>query len=258
MVATRKAKIKCGMAVTRRVNKQFRPPNFHDHMNLIHETPAMCPLKKGLPDFNIGEDVIKSRSRSYRSYKKAPPQIDRRVYFEDLKERMKGENAPFHELHGKFHFLLQGSFHQKGEIFEEELFNAAFNMHLVGWMKVRSNFAKGHFQGDLLAISAMQRWIMQKHLSRKAGEIHSHEFSSENWGLAPIYPGTKYNGMYPIPHLRYRTLVCVKDWRKSNTRKMHRMLVNARGNVRKMEAESALLRAKQEVEQLYMLDGVKR
>eukprot|EP00397_Hematodinium_sp_SG-2012_P046499 GEMP01052558.1.p1 GENE.GEMP01052558.1~~GEMP01052558.1.p1 ORF type:complete len:259 (+),score=51.07 GEMP01052558.1:155-931(+) len=256
MVVTAKNKIKIALALTRKVNMQWRPPNFHDHLNIIHEAPAMVKNIKGMPDFGTQEDVITNRSKSFRSYKRPVPSIDRRKYFEDLKQRMSTEDAPIHELHGKFKFSLQGEFHENGEILEEEMFKAAFDMRVVGWLKIRPKFATGHFQGDLIALSSMQRWIMQRHLSRRAGTIASHKFFAENWGLSPEYVGIKVNiDDYPIPLMRYRHVRCKKDWRLSNTKKMHAMARDAGSRAWRDKAHSENLRAEDEVRNGVALDG---
>lgn len=258
MVVTTKNKIKIALSVARKVNMQWRPPNFHDHLNLIHPEPQMLRKhNKGMPDFGAQEDVLQSKVNSFRSYKRPIPSFDRKKYFDELKERMSpGKDAPIHELHGKFKFLLQGDFRENGEVLEEEMFKAGFDMHLVGWMKVRSNFAMGHFQGDLLALSSMQRWIAQRHLSRQAGRITSHKFTSENWGLSPEYVGTKTNvNDYPIPCMRYRHLRCKKDWRRTNTKKMHQMAREGRNRVIRTKTQSESLRAEDEVRTGFALAG---
>merc|ERR1712187_945503 len=94
----------------------------------------------------------------------------------------------------------QGRFHKKGELAERETFEAAFNLHLVGWLKVRSTNILGHVQGDTFALSYFRRWLEEKHMSPEAGKLEWVRLWEMNLGLEPP--------------LAYKMLTAVKDKRK--------------------------------------------
>jgi len=100
----------------------------------------------------------------------------------------------------------------------------------------------------------MQRWIAQRHCSREAGRITSHTFTNENWGLCPEFVGIKVND-HPLPMMRYKNLICKKDWRKTNRRKMQVMAKEERNRVWQAKENSEYLRAEDEVRSGYVLDG---
>ena len=50
-------------------------------------------------------------------------------------------------MKGKFRFNLSGKFNE--EILEKDIYKAANDLCLLGWVKVRHKFASGHLQGDV-------------------------------------------------------------------------------------------------------------
>ena len=86
-------------------------------------------------------------------------------------------------------------------------FQAAEDLFLVGWIKCRPNWAVGHVQGDVCALTAFQKWLRREEWPRDAALQVSHlQFSDDNYGLKS---------------LDYRVLYAVKDWRKFNKQRVH-------------------------------------
>mmetsp|Transcript_28694 Transcript_28694/g.67458 ORF Transcript_28694/g.67458 Transcript_28694/m.67458 type:complete len:235 (-) Transcript_28694:127-831(-) len=130
-----------------------------------------------------------------------------------------------HELKSKFQFEVKGIFHDKGYMAEKEVFDTAFQLHLVGWLKVRATFILGHVQGDTYALSYFKKYLEEKHLSREAGTIDWVRLWEYNTGLE-------------VP-LSYRVLWCDKDWRKYRTRKGHMLSMFEKLQIREMEKRSS-------------------
>eukprot|EP00434_Breviolum_minutum_P035764 symbB.v1.2.031668.t1/scaffold3700.1/size51726/7 len=136
-----------------------------------------------------------------------------------------------HQLKSKFQFEVKGMFHDKGYLAEKEVFNTAFNLHLVGWLKIRSNFMLGHVQGDTYALSYFKKYLEEKHLSKEAGTIDWVRLFEYNTGLSTP--------------LHYRHLYCEKDWRKYRRRKAHIMSLYEKWQIRRLQQESLERREKE-------------
>merc|ERR1712137_869464 len=103
-------------------------------------------------------------------------------------------------------------------------FFAAFEMHLVGWLKVRSTTMIGHLQGDVYALSYFRKWLEEKHITPKAGIINALRIYEVNIGLDKP--------------LEYKTLLCVKDKRKYGKRKIHMLAQLEKLQIQRLEQES--------------------
>eukprot|EP00425_Heterocapsa_triquetra_P031994 CAMPEP_0195112712 /NCGR_PEP_ID=MMETSP0448-20130528/99960_1 /TAXON_ID=66468 /ORGANISM="Heterocapsa triquestra, Strain CCMP 448" /LENGTH=201 /DNA_ID=CAMNT_0040149577 /DNA_START=1 /DNA_END=603 /DNA_ORIENTATION=+ len=180
-------------------------------------------IRKGWPVFDKSYDPkdIEAPS-SFRKYQ-PPPNSNKRVN----RDPDAYDEDNLHTLLGKFQFEAKGVFHQKGELAEKEIFDAAFGMHLVGWLKVRPYFMLGHLQGDTYALSYFKRWLEEKHLSPEAGAIEWVRIWEVNTGLQD---------------LKYKMLQCVKDRRKYKHRKVHIMRLQEREQISRFQQESALKR----------------
>ncbi|OLQ08222.1 hypothetical protein AK812_SmicGene8301 [Symbiodinium microadriaticum] len=64
--------------------------------------------------------------------------------------------------------IVKGIFHDKGYMAEKEVFDTAFQLHLVGWLKVRATFILGHVQGDTYALSYFKKYLEESEVQRKA------------------------------------------------------------------------------------------
>eukprot|EP00405_Crypthecodinium_cohnii_P009522 CAMPEP_0206444312 /NCGR_PEP_ID=MMETSP0324_2-20121206/14843_1 /ASSEMBLY_ACC=CAM_ASM_000836 /TAXON_ID=2866 /ORGANISM="Crypthecodinium cohnii, Strain Seligo" /LENGTH=230 /DNA_ID=CAMNT_0053912323 /DNA_START=130 /DNA_END=822 /DNA_ORIENTATION=+ len=199
----------------------------------LFRSPKIFPaMRKGRPlltdDWNPSHKFI---PRSFRLYKgveapKIPVDKDSSNYHEDN----------LHVLLGKFQFEAKGQFHDKGEPAEKEIFQAAFDLHLVGWLKVRSDFVLGHVQGDTFALSYFRKYLEEKHLSREAGDIDWVRLWNVNTGLqAP---------------LEYKILFCEKDKRRYKNKKVHILAQLEKDRIREFQ-EKASHKALNEAEETY-------
>merc|ERR1712007_952 len=150
------------------------------------------------------------------------------------------EHTPetFHEILGKFRFEVNGTFYGMGYDAEKEFFDNAFNLHLVGWIKVREKFVLGHVQGDSFALSYYRKWLEEKHLSPEAGKMEWTRFWEMSLGIAP-------------QDLKYTHLHCVKDRRRYGSKKNHQM--RALQGIRTREHEQ--LSYEQQQEELALIDA---
>ncbi len=169
---------------------------FRPLRDLLESPPSrVVKFKRGVPVFSQAVDTIKQLATGNRQYK-AP--VKRCEHVKDFTE----DN--YHEMNGKFQFHLEGLFRHGGHAFEEELFRVAQDLHLVGFMKVRSRYALGHFQGDVFSLSYMRKWLEDRQqVTGIVDDVHIFEDS------------------YGIPTLRYTKLECMKDWRSPIRRRQH-------------------------------------
>lgn len=214
-------RIKRNMGITRRKNTEWRP-----HAGILQEPKQTPEIVFGTPQFETTWDVLNGRGSSFRRYRPPPKPLTVSRNPEDYN----AEN--FHTLMGKFRFEAFGLFHKRGENAEKEAFDAAFDLHLVGWMKVRKTFMLGHVQGDVYALSYFQRWLEEKHLTPEAGTIQTLRFWEVNTGL-------------DTP-LEYGFLRCVKDHRRYGKKKVHIQKVVERQHIGIMERNTALDRKQHE------------
>lgn len=164
--------------------------------NLLEPPPSrVIKYKRGVPIFSQTVDTIKQFATGNRQYK---PPNKRTPLVTDFTD------ANYHEMNAKFQFHVDGVFPGGGEAFEEELFKVAQDLHLVGFMKVRSRYALGHLQGDVFSLSYMRKWLQDRQqTSGRMENVHIFEDS------------------YGIPEFRYTKLECMKDWRSPIRRRQH-------------------------------------
>mmetsp|Transcript_103246 Transcript_103246/g.321746 ORF Transcript_103246/g.321746 Transcript_103246/m.321746 type:complete len:235 (+) Transcript_103246:407-1111(+) len=210
------------LGIQRKPNTEWR-----EELGLLQPGKLLPFIKKGWPIFHTAYDPEKlkvpSSQRQY-VYPTPPPSVNRdpQAWTEDT----------IHELMGKFQFEVQGHFHKKGILAEKETFDTAFNLHLVGWLKVRSTNILGHVQGDTFALSYFRRWLEEKHLSREAGTVEWVRFWEMNTGIEKP--------------LKYKHLECVKDRRKYKSRKVHILATMEGRQLEALERESAARRQREE------------
>ena len=150
----------------------------------------MAQFDRGDPVFDAKPDTGPKSISGQRKYREVKPRVQLKTDYDE---------SDFHEMQGRFKFELKGTFYQAGEVFESECFKAADDLWLTGYIKSRGSFVTGDLQGDVYALSYMQKWLEQGHHSEEAGKVESVRLFEENYG---------------VPDLRKRCLVCVKDWRK--------------------------------------------
>mmetsp|Transcript_1992 Transcript_1992/g.3729 ORF Transcript_1992/g.3729 Transcript_1992/m.3729 type:complete len:236 (+) Transcript_1992:55-762(+) len=203
------------LGMTRKPDNQWR-----EDYGLLRKSKELPYIKKGWPQFEKPYDPTNSQiPPSFRQFQPtlAPqPKISRNSddYDEDH----------LHELYGKFQFEAKGSFHNHGYLAETEVFNTAFNLHLVGWLKVRRSHILGHVQGDTYALSYFKKYLEEKHLSREAGTIDWVRLWEFNTGL-------------DLP-LQYRHLFCDKDRRKYKNAKIHILATLENLQIARLERQS--------------------
>eukprot|EP00929_Paragymnodinium_shiwhaense_P092355 TRINITY_DN52224_c0_g1_i1.p1 TRINITY_DN52224_c0_g1~~TRINITY_DN52224_c0_g1_i1.p1 ORF type:complete len:235 (-),score=28.38 TRINITY_DN52224_c0_g1_i1:127-831(-) len=185
------------MSLDRRPNNHWRPDVWN---GLLHKQKLYPPIRKGLPVFDQTWDILNKRPGAFKQYvpppKPKPPQRPPETYTPDN----------LHEILGKFRFEAQGNFTDQF-LTEKEVFDAAFALHLVGWVKIRPSFILGHVQGDAYALSYYKRWLEEKHLSRQAGTMEWVRIWNMNLGLERP--------------LAYVHLVANKDRRKYSRKVTH-------------------------------------
>eukprot|EP00930_Biecheleria_cincta_P071003 TRINITY_DN58561_c0_g1_i1.p1 TRINITY_DN58561_c0_g1~~TRINITY_DN58561_c0_g1_i1.p1 ORF type:complete len:236 (-),score=36.75 TRINITY_DN58561_c0_g1_i1:53-760(-) len=216
MVLLRKlTRLKRLLGMTRKPATEWR-----QEYGLLRKPKDLPFIKKGWPQFEKAFDPANSQiPPSFRVYKPPiPPQSNVSRNVEDYT----ADNL--HELYGKFQFEAQGVFHQNGYIAEKEVLDTAFNLHLVGWLKIRSTFMLGHVQGDTYALSYFKKYLEEKHLSREAGTLDWVRLWEFNTGLETP--------------LKYKHLFCDKDRRKYKNRKIHILTTLERSQIIRLERES--------------------
>merc|ERR1712194_405539 len=191
---------------------------------LLRDPKQFPVIKRGWPQFNLAYDPTgNEQPSSFRKYR--PPERPRIIV---PKESSHYNEDNLHELYGKFQFEAKGIFRGQAMVAEKEVFEAAYNLHLVGWLKIRCTFMLGHVQGDTYALSYLRRWLEEKHLSRDAGTIDWVRLWEMNTGLeAP---------------LKYEHLVCIKDRRKYKNRKVHIVAAVEKKRIARYEQEGAIRR----------------
>mmetsp|Transcript_125101 Transcript_125101/g.348110 ORF Transcript_125101/g.348110 Transcript_125101/m.348110 type:complete len:235 (-) Transcript_125101:72-776(-) len=210
------------LGIQRKPNLQWR-----EEFGMLQKGKDFPVIKKGWPIFDTVYDPAKNDPpSSFRKYKvpDPPPIVDR--------DPEGWSPETFHELLGKFQFEAHGYFPHKGDKAEKETFEAAFNLHLVGWLKVRTTNMLGHVQGDTYALSYFRRWLEEKHLSPEAGTLNWVRLWDMNTGLESP--------------LKYQHLICVKDRRKYKSRKVHILATLDNKHLSALERESAVRRQKEE------------
>jgi len=214
----------------KRLLGQQRKPDtaWREELGLLRPPKDFPLIKKGWPVFErpYDPDQIKAPG-SFRQYK-PPPQP--RAFINRDAEGYTPET--FHELLGKFEFEAQGFFPKKAELAEREVFTTAFNLHLVGWVKVRTSHILGHVQGDTFALSYFRRWLEEKHLTPEAGTIELVQFWANNTGLESP--------------LKYKHLVAIKDKRKYKNKKVHILASLEQKQIESFERKSAQRRQQEE------------
>lgn len=146
-----------------------RPPP-----SLLDPPPVAAPLKKGVPQLNTQFDTLNTIVTGFRKYQLPPEKLP--PLGRDFDEKN------WHELFGKFRFELLGFFPHNGDLLRDKLLRVARDLFIVGWVKCRSQFAIGHLQGDVYALSYIRRWL----------EIHAEEeitglkIFDENIGLQTL------------------------------------------------------------------------
>lgn len=223
MVVWRKGnRLKRVISVTPRVNTAWR-----QDLGLFRDPKQFPIVKKGWPQFDKPYDPASNDApSSFRQYRppdkpKVPVPRESSFYHEDN----------LHQLMGKFQFEAKGIFRGKGYLAEEEVFDTAYNLHLVGWLKIRATFMLGHVQGDTFALSYFRRWLEEKHLSRDAGNIDWVRLWEMNTGLE---------------ELKYKMLVCIKDRRKYKNKKVHIITSLEKTQIAQFEREAAVRREQQQ------------
>lgn len=222
MVQTRIGRLKRLLSITKRPNRFWRPD-----LGLLKEDKLLPKIVFGHPQFEKTYDVLDGRGSSFRQYR--PPPKPKPFISRDSADYTEDN---LHELLGKFRFEATGIFWQRGEKAEREAFDTAYNLHLVGWLKVRKSFMLGHLQGDVFALSYFQRWLEEKHLSPEAGTMENVQLWEVNTGIDKP--------------LKYGFLRCVKDRRMYGKKKVQIQKTIENEQVIRMERESALSRKEKE------------
>lgn len=221
MVCEKVQRLKKLLSLKRRPNNLWRP-----EFGLLQRDQDFPRIEKGYPLFDTTFPFLRQKQSSFKKYKMPdPPKPPMRLpeeYNEDC----------FHELLGKFCFEVKGRFPDKGVKAEQEVFMTAFDLHLVGWLKVRSASIFGHVQGDAMALAYYKRWLEEKHLSPESGTIEWVRLFQVNTGLEPP--------------LQYKHLIAIKDRRKYAAKKRHFWKGAEKLQAEQLETLSALHREKEE------------
>lgn len=148
-----------------------------DGRNLLSADPArVVKLKGGRPKFKIPWDPFTqtlSDNKKYVAPKKAAPPLP------------EVENPlQWHKMLGKFQFNIQGSFSNSGDLFKHSFSRVCKSMHLVGWVRCRSNFVVGHVQGDAISLTYLKKWL-NDHMA-PGSKIDRIQFFDENYGLREL------------------------------------------------------------------------
>mmetsp|Transcript_30347 Transcript_30347/g.79569 ORF Transcript_30347/g.79569 Transcript_30347/m.79569 type:complete len:237 (+) Transcript_30347:71-781(+) len=212
------------LSLTTKPNTKWR-----QEFGLLKPDKQAAVMKKGWPQFDQVYDPAKVQDPP-PTYKKYVPPPKPKPFIVKDSDYYHEDNL--HELMGKFQFEVKGRFYKRGELAEREIFDAAFGLHLVGWLKVRSMGMLGHVQGDTVALSYFRRWLEEKHLSSSAGVIEWVRLWEINTGIE-------------LP-LKYGHLVCVKDHRKYKTRKVHILATLEKSRLQRLVVDSAVRRQQEE------------
>ena len=189
-------------------------PGWREKKSLLDEPRAIPQFERGYPVFGPKIDTGSKSVSGQRKYKAPQTKV---VVDKSFTE------TNFHEMQGRFKFEILGRFYQAGEVFEKEAFKAADDLYLAGYIKSRGAFVKGDLQGDVYALSYMQKWLKQGHHSREAGDVTSVRIYDENFG---------------VPDLPKRTLRCIKDWRKHYTKRDQFEALKLKEQVNQMKQHS--------------------
>ncbi|OEH79043.1 hypothetical protein cyc_02862 [Cyclospora cayetanensis] len=179
--------------------------------SLLDPPPVAAPLKKGIPQLELQFDTLNTIVTGFRKYQPPPEKLPplRREYTE----------KNFNELFAKYN----------GDKLRDEILRIAKDLHIVGWVKCRSNFASGHgggrceahflsfkvlalpiwcvqLQGDTFALSYFRRWL-DRHAPYA---IDSTNFFDEAIGLQA---------------LDYQQIAAVNDYRSPAKKKLHMLMV---------------------------------
>ncbi|KAI4837440.1 acylphosphatase [Plasmodium brasilianum] len=135
----------------------------------VHSVYISC--NDGAPNWEL--QYLTRVVTGFRKYR--PPIVKK----EEIKKNYDISN--FHEVKSKFRFEINGFFEDGGNVFCEELYRTARRMFIVGWIKCRSRFAMGHFQGDSYAISYLRHWFDM--YSSEKNKIEKLKVFDENHGI---------------------------------------------------------------------------
>ncbi|XP_026194588.1 uncharacterized protein LOC34619648 [Cyclospora cayetanensis] len=179
--------------------------------SLLDPPPFAAPLKKGIPQLELQFDTLNTIVTGFRKYQPPPEKLPplRREYTE----------KNFNELFAKCRFELHGSFPYNGDKLRDEILRIAKDLHIVGWVKCRSNFASGHLQGDTFALSYFRRWL-DRHAPYA---IDSTNFFDEAIGLQA---------------LDYQQIAAVNDYRSPAKKKLHMLMAAEKQKALKLERDS--------------------
>lgn len=219
---SRKLRLRFGLSLTRRVNENWRPAR-----GLLHPGKQIPKMKAGIPDYPHDKDSVKLQAEVLAENPTAMPKSQRR--FQSIRNLPKLRNdwnlSNCHEMQGKFRFSIEGRFND--EVLERDIYKAANELCLLGWVKVRKKFASGHLQGDVYSLSAMQKFLKERHWSVNAAEkIYSDcLISDENFGI-------------PEP-LQFKQLLALKDWRAPLKKRLHKKQLEGGAKLNELNSESA-------------------
>jgi hypothetical protein len=169
-------------------------------------------FKRGVPIFSKEVDVIQTLATGNRQYK---PLVAKAFVQTDY------DHTNAHEMLAKFQFHVDGSFPNSGLDFEREIHTVASDLHLLGFIKARTRYAMGHFQGDVFAVSYMRKWLNDRcNTSGKIKNVHL------------------FGDSYGIPEFRYTKLQCIKDWRSPVRRAQHMSVLREEAKIAELEART--------------------
>eukprot|EP00386_Alphamonas_edax_P007171 GDKI01023764.1.p1 GENE.GDKI01023764.1~~GDKI01023764.1.p1 ORF type:complete len:233 (-),score=67.69 GDKI01023764.1:197-895(-) len=214
MVVTKKMKIRMGNPV-KKPNPLWRPPK-----NLFSESCIEPERRKGVPLLDKVWDAhwTLNRPSAFKKYKPPPkPKPPLRTDFTPQN---------WHEMKGRFRFVLEGQFDEGGELFKNDLIRTCKDLSLVGWVKCRKKFAIGHLYGDVYGLSYAKKFLSEK--MSPGARIESVKFHDENFGIR----GDKDD-------MPYRYVRVMEEYRKPSKLKMHTLQIAGRVRVAKMQEESA-------------------
>jgi hypothetical protein len=170
---------------------------------MVDPVPHRPVLRRGYPVFSDAKNELGSKTISGQRKYRAPKAPTVQLKSEDFTL----DNC--HEMQGRFRFEVRGNFARQGILMEKAFFQAADDLYLAGWIKARGAVILGDLQGDVFALSYMQRWINERHfmedkIQSTIDRVDGVTISHENYGVVD---------------LPKRTLRCVKDWRKHYTKR---------------------------------------
>ena len=181
--------------------------------SLLTPSPRrVVEFKRGVPVFSKTVDTIQNFATGNRQYKPPPKKVQVITAYDETN---------YHDMVGKFQFHLEGQFPNYGRELENELFTTASDLFLVGFMKVRAEYALGHLQGDVFALSYMRKWLENRY--NGSGIIHDVHIFGDSYG---------------VPEYRYSRLECIKDWRSPVRRRQHMELIEEESRITRLEERS--------------------